>query len=79
MFFVQTNHTRKELLFLIFKEINLRNHSSLHKLFYSLYYPSPNIKEFVSTNLKMQQKLNLEKTLRAIVSEKEEQMNKGDD
>ena len=35
-FFVQTNHTRKELLFLIFKEINLRNHSSLHKLFYSL-------------------------------------------
>ncbi|MBI1717139.1 glycerophosphodiester phosphodiesterase family protein, partial [Lactobacillus crispatus] len=39
-FFVQTNHTRKELLFLMFKEINLRNHSSLHKLFYSLttYY-----------------------------------------
>ncbi|MDU6120872.1 MAG: hypothetical protein E6643_04075, partial [Lactobacillus crispatus] len=32
----QTNHTRKELLFLMFKEINLRNHSSLHKLFYSL-------------------------------------------
>ncbi|MCT3537229.1 hypothetical protein EFR64_09390, partial [Lactobacillus crispatus] len=31
-----TNHTRKELLFLMFKEINLRNHSSLHKLFYSL-------------------------------------------
>ncbi|MCT3536166.1 amino acid ABC transporter permease, partial [Lactobacillus crispatus] len=31
------NHTRKELLFLMFKEINLRNHSSLHKLFYSLY------------------------------------------
>ena len=37
-FFVQTNHTRKELLFLMFKEINLRNHSSLHKLFYSLGY-----------------------------------------
>ncbi|PKZ85175.1 polar amino acid ABC transporter permease, partial [Lactobacillus crispatus] len=37
-FFVQTNHTRKELLFLMFKEINLRNHSSLHKLFYSLNY-----------------------------------------
>ena len=37
-FFVQTNHTRKELLFLMFKEINLRNHSSLHKLFYSLVY-----------------------------------------
>ncbi|MGP3400508.1 hypothetical protein ACTVPD_07835, partial [Lactobacillus crispatus] len=36
-FFVQTNHTRKELLFLMFKEINLRNHSSLHKIFYSLY------------------------------------------
>ena len=36
-FFVQTNHTRKELLFLMFKEINLRNHSSLHKLFYSLH------------------------------------------
>ncbi|PEG99037.1 hypothetical protein CP359_04300 [Lactobacillus sp. UMNPBX8] len=35
-FFVQTNHTRKELLFLMFKEINLRNQSSLHKLFYSL-------------------------------------------
>ena len=35
-FYVQTNHTRKELLFLMFKEINLRNHSSLHKLFYSL-------------------------------------------
>ncbi|WP_219619959.1 hypothetical protein, partial [Lactobacillus crispatus] len=38
-FFVQTNHTRKELLFLMFKEINLRNHSSLHKLFYSLIIP----------------------------------------
>ncbi|PEG82296.1 hypothetical protein CP367_09635, partial [Lactobacillus sp. UMNPBX16] len=37
VFFVQTNHTRKELLFLMFKEISLRNHSSLHKLFYSLY------------------------------------------
>ena len=37
-FFVQTNHTRKELLFLMFKEINLRNHSSLHKLFYSLIF-----------------------------------------
>ncbi|PKZ85298.1 glycerophosphodiester phosphodiesterase, partial [Lactobacillus crispatus] len=37
-FFVQTNHTRKELLFLMFKEINLRNHSSLHKLFYSLLF-----------------------------------------
>ncbi|MBI1718259.1 glycerophosphodiester phosphodiesterase family protein [Lactobacillus crispatus] len=37
-FFVQTNHTRKELLFLMFKEINLRNHSSLHKLFYSLIW-----------------------------------------
>ena len=35
-FFVQTNHTRKELLFLMFKEINLRNHSSLHKLLDSL-------------------------------------------
>ncbi|MCT3586571.1 hypothetical protein EFR95_10035, partial [Lactobacillus amylovorus] len=34
-FFVQSNHTRKELLFLMFSEINLRNHSSLHKLFYS--------------------------------------------
>ncbi|MCT3537635.1 glycerophosphodiester phosphodiesterase, partial [Lactobacillus crispatus] len=32
------NHTRKELLFLMFKEINLRNHSSLHKLFYSLSF-----------------------------------------
>ncbi|PIO88188.1 hypothetical protein B8A32_03735 [Loigolactobacillus backii] len=36
VFFVQTNHTRKELLFLMFLKINLRNHSSLHKLFYSL-------------------------------------------
>lgn len=36
VFFVQTNHTRKELLFLMFSEINLRNHSSLHKLFYGL-------------------------------------------
>ncbi|WP_236658565.1 hypothetical protein, partial [Lactobacillus helveticus] len=36
-FFVQSNHTRKELLFLMFSEINLRNHSSLHKLFYGLY------------------------------------------
>ncbi|WP_236658540.1 hypothetical protein, partial [Lactobacillus helveticus] len=35
-FFVQSNHTRKELLFLMFSEINLRNHSSLHKLFYGL-------------------------------------------
>ena len=41
-FFVQTNHTRKELLFLMFKEINLRNHSSLHKLFYSLEVPGIN-------------------------------------
>ncbi len=40
-FFVQTNHTRKELLFLMFKEINLRNHSSLHKLFYSLSIDGP--------------------------------------
>ncbi|KWU12099.1 hypothetical protein AEL99_01835 [Lactobacillus crispatus] len=40
-FFVQTNHTRKELLFLMFKEINLRNHSSLHKLFYSLIIHKP--------------------------------------
>ncbi len=40
-FFVQTNHTRKELLFLMFKEINLRNHSSLHKLFYSLRVAVP--------------------------------------
>ena len=40
-FFVQTNHTRKELLFLMFKEINLRNHSSLHKLFYSLNWYKP--------------------------------------
>ena len=37
-FFVQTNHTRKELLFLMFSEINLRNHSSLHKLFYGLFF-----------------------------------------
>ena len=42
-FFVQTNHTRKELLFLMFKEINLRNHSSLHKLFYSLLNIANNI------------------------------------
>lgn len=35
VFFVQTNHTRKELLFLMFLKINLRNHSSLHKIFYS--------------------------------------------
>lgn len=33
---VQINHTGKELLFLIFKKITLRNHSSLHKTFYSL-------------------------------------------
>ena len=51
MFFVQTNHTRKELLFLMFKEINLRNHSSLHKLFYSLelleYYRFNNLKSLL--------------------------------
>ncbi|MCT0197781.1 hypothetical protein EFM06_09255 [Lactobacillus helveticus] len=35
-FFVQTNHTRKELLFLMFLKINLRSPSSLHKIFYSL-------------------------------------------
>ena len=35
-FFVQTNHTKKELLFLMFLKIKLRNNSSLHKLFYSL-------------------------------------------
>ena len=44
-FFVQTNHTRKELLFLMFKEINLRNHSSLHKLFYSLAFIVDNKKD----------------------------------
>ena len=51
MFFVQTNHTRKELLFLMFKEINLRNHSSLHKLFYSLLfsdYLDQNYKELLT-------------------------------
>ncbi|MPW13740.1 hypothetical protein GDZ32_01460 [Lactobacillus helveticus] len=37
-FFVQTNHTRKELLFLMFLKINLRSPSSLHKIFYSLSY-----------------------------------------
>ena len=36
-FCVQINHTRKELLFLMFQEINLRNHPSLHKLFYGLH------------------------------------------
>ncbi|PEG82197.1 polar amino acid ABC transporter permease, partial [Lactobacillus sp. UMNPBX16] len=36
VFFVRNNHTRKYLLFLMFKEINLRNHSSLHSLFYIL-------------------------------------------
>ena len=50
-FFVQTNHTRKELLFLMFKEINLRNHSSLHKLFYSLmllyYYGLNNVDKYI--------------------------------
>ena len=35
-FCVQINHTRKELLFLMFLKINLRNYSSLHKLFYGL-------------------------------------------
>ena len=59
-FFVQTNHTRKELLFLMFKEINLRNHSSLHKLFYSLDDKNSNNKKdevrmiFPSTNKYMQ-------------------------
>lgn len=33
---IQINHTGKELFFLIFKKITLRNHSSLHKTFYSL-------------------------------------------
>ncbi|MDX5063864.1 hypothetical protein SD915_06590, partial [Lactobacillus crispatus] len=33
-----------ELLFLMFKEINLRNHSSLHKLFYSLRYDNNGVK-----------------------------------
>ncbi|MBW7986606.1 hypothetical protein E0700_06820 [Lactobacillus helveticus] len=32
----QTNYTRKKLLFLMFLKINLRNHSSLHKPFYSV-------------------------------------------
>lgn len=35
-FCVQINHTRKELLFLMFLKINLRSPSSLHKIFYSL-------------------------------------------
>ena len=57
-FFVQTNHTRKELLFLMFKEINLRNHSSLHKLFYSLAQSEQiakriKIKDNKNTNLKV--------------------------
>ena len=52
-FFVQTNHTRKELLFLMFKEINLRNHSSLHKLFYSLKKM-----EIVEQHIKMAKKHN---------------------
>ncbi len=46
-FFVQTNHTRKELLFLMFKEINLRNHSSLHKLFYSLQIQRESISVYI--------------------------------
>ena len=49
-FFVQTNHTRKELLFLMFKEINLRNHSSLHKLFYSLEKIKVNCNDSVQLN-----------------------------
>ncbi|WP_222834876.1 hypothetical protein, partial [Lactobacillus crispatus] len=47
VFFVQTNHTRKELLFLMFKEINLRNHSSLTKLFVSLLTPPPTSKHII--------------------------------
>ncbi|OXC13843.1 hypothetical protein AYP77_08930 [Lactobacillus crispatus] len=47
-FFVQTNHTRKELLFLMFKEINLRNHSSLHKLFYGLLFTKTNIRNGIN-------------------------------
>ena len=35
-FFVQTNHTRKELLFLMFLKINLKSPSYLDKIFYSL-------------------------------------------
>ena len=52
-FFVQTNHTRKELLFLMFKEINLRNHSSLHKLFYSLdtFVENSVINEFIKAGV----------------------------
>ncbi len=46
-FFVQTNHTRKEPLFLMFKEINLRNHSSLHKLFYSLLFFETDAKQVI--------------------------------
>ncbi len=52
-FFVQTNHTRKELLFLMFKEINLRNHSSLHKLFYSLFAHVRDVDLFVKNNTKV--------------------------
>ncbi|MCT0196622.1 hypothetical protein EFM06_01860 [Lactobacillus helveticus] len=36
VFFVQTKHTRKELLFRMFLKINLKSPSSLHKIFYSL-------------------------------------------
>ena len=52
-FFVQTNHTRKELLFLMFKEINLRNHSSLHKIFYSLdtFVENSVINEFIKAGV----------------------------
>ena len=58
-FFVQTNHTRKELLFLMFKEINLRNHSSLHKLFYS-FLPNFVIHEY-NVNTEMPKMLKLTK------------------
>ena len=54
-FFVQTNHTRKELLFLMFKEINLRNHSSLHKIFYSLKHESI---QSIASNLSLKLKEN---------------------
>ncbi|WP_236658539.1 hypothetical protein, partial [Lactobacillus helveticus] len=58
-FFVQSNHTRKELLFLMFSEINLRNHSSLHKLFYGLELTDDDVVNYFNKHVHIKYDNNL--------------------
>ncbi len=68
MFFVQINHTGKGFLFLIFREIKLRKYSSLHKLFYGLFfcktvYTEYNLKRITQTQIQENEFTSNKKTL----------------